>query len=180
MFESAKDVFSGRKRKIADGLDSLRNNKANELPILIAKKDGVAVWEMPLGTHPTPVYMEIKRSPFNNDQRHIFFVDPARFLELWLKQPEAHAVPLQDMPRDPKFQFAKEGFSCGRECPVPFATVGATRDAAGVSMGFDDGITRTFWLLYHHVAALPLHTYHLESAEIIFDAVGGEMPPISV
>ncbi|HGJ4558752.1 TPA: hypothetical protein ACJGPF_004145 [Salmonella enterica subsp. enterica serovar Infantis] len=61
------------------------------------------------------------------------------------------------MPADSKYRHAAACFAEGPQSPVPLASVSLERDRNGTqSVRFNDGMTRSIWLLANNVAAFPV------------------------
>ena len=110
-------------------------------------------------------------------------VDGNGFYRAWLANDNGtnrpDRCPLRaDMPADRKFARAVEGFLRGLSSPVPLADVQATRTASGISVSFDNGVTRTLWLLANHAMTFPVHACGIEVAKLIGEVAGINVEPI--
>ena len=149
--------------------------------ITIEKRYGtttMAIFSVPLADR-EPVFMCVRETPYENENRGVVMVDAGKFLKLWRADPYMHHQEIaqgnpQTWRQDRKFTSAAEGFSYGIKNPVPLAQVGyaevkqtsvshtflwfgrheQTRHVRYVS--FINGITRTIWLLSHGCEAFPV------------------------
>lgn len=123
--------------------------------------------------------MSINVTEYGRDHFGIVIVDAEKFLHLWRSEPnsihqaEANGSP-ETWPNDYKYSRAVDGFSHGRENPVPLADISygtATHTSVThkfLSFGrnerqeqiqyvsFTNGITRTIWLLTQGCVAFPV------------------------
>ena len=140
--------------------------------------------------------MSMNISEYGMDNFGIVIVDAQKFLSLWRADPysphqvEANGTP-ETWPNDYKYSHAVEGFSHGRENPVPLADVSygaAIRTSVSYKflrfgrserqeqveyVAFTNGITRTIWLLTHGCAAFPVKC-GMSSARELFLAAAAE------
>lgn len=143
-----------------------------------------------------PVFMSMSVTEYGRVNFGVVIVDARRFLRLWRSDPrsshrtEANGTP-ETWPNDYKYSHAVDGFSHGRENPVPLADVSyATAIRTSVThkflwfgrserrekiqyVAFTNGITRTIWLLTHGCAAFPVKC-DMSSARELFRAAGAE------
>lgn len=136
------------------------------------------VFTVPL-PHKQPVFMSLKVSEYENNPHGFFFVNSEKFLRLWRANKYDSYERIADgkpetWRNDRKFSYAAEGFSLGRENPVPLANIsfGASVHSI-VSYNFlcfgkkstpeeipfisiTNGITRTIWLLSQGCEAFPV------------------------
>ncbi len=106
-------------------------------------------------------------------------VDGDGFYHAWLASNGHVGCPLRvDMPADRKFASAVDGFARGISSPVPLADVEAMRTARGISISFNNGVTRTLWLLANHAMAFPVRACGVEVARLIGEAAGIDVEPI--
>jgi len=109
--------------------------------------------EVPLPYRP-PVFMRMDNPCSSNAQ--LVVVDAMKFWELWrrcinpIEHPIANANPKIWL-HDKKIHLAEDGFSRGRDNPVPLANVAFQNGYVTVS-----DITRTIWLLAHGCKAFPV------------------------
>ncbi|MCK9386647.1 MAG: hypothetical protein M0Q15_18710 [Nevskia sp.] len=126
----------------------------------------------------------------------IVIVDAQKFLRLWRADPyglhraEANGTP-ETWPNDYKYDRAVDGFSHGRENPVPLADVSygkAIRTSVTYKflrfcrnerqdeveyVAFTNGITRTIWLLTQGCVAFPVKC-GMSCARELFGAAAAE------
>ncbi|WP_155419361.1 plasmid fertility inhibition factor family protein [Chromobacterium subtsugae] len=153
------------------------------------------------------VYMRVSRTNYMNEERAVVIVDTVKFLSLWRKgagpvwrgmwhrlvdsslrafNPNMPArdqwlpyLSVSAWRKDYKFSSAEEGFSNGKENPVPLAEIGYSNYPTS-SVRFTNGITRTIWLIANGATAFPVRC-HMESANILQHYAGVEWSqPISV
>lgn len=155
-----------------------------------------AIFRLPTSSH-GDVYMRVDRTNYCNDESAVVEVDAAKFLALWRSHGShsdvAHGTP-ETWPLDYKYAGAVDGFSHGRENPVPLADVECWEQEIVVpvflkrsifhpkrqigterktipSLGFTNGVTRTIWLLSHGVTVFPVRL-SVKSAEVTQQLVG--------
>lgn len=106
-------------------------------------------------------------------ESHIVVVDAGRFLELWKRSGNSLSQQTQaEWLADHKIEDADGGFARGRANPVPLIHVGYCRDALGqMQIGFNNGFTRTIWLLAHGADDFPV-LCEAEAADVLHDAAG--------
>jgi hypothetical protein len=137
-----------------------------------------AIFSVPLAGG-EPVFMCVRETPYENENRGVVIVDAGKFLKLWRADPYKHHQEIargnpQTWRQDRKFTSAAEGFSEGLANPVPLAQVGYSEEKqTSVSykflrfgrheqtrhcryVSFINGITRTIWLLSHGCSAFPV------------------------
>lgn len=143
-----------------------------------------------------PVFMSMHISEYGRENFGIVIVDAQKFLSLWRADPrsshqaEANGTP-ETWPSDYKYSRAVEGFSHGRENPVPLADVSyraAIRTSVSYKflrfgrserqelveyVAFTNGITRTMWLLTHGCVAFPVKC-GMSCARELFTAAAAE------
>ncbi|EJG5355156.1 fertility inhibition factor FiwA [Stutzerimonas stutzeri B1SMN1] len=141
----------------------LRELDQNLKPAALAKPDtttpGRLLWCLPVPGKPE-AFMQLDAGRADHD-RFVVPVNAVAFNRLWLaggltSPGRPDGCPLRkDMPSDYKFRHAVAGFAVGRESPVPLASVALERGPTP-SVRFNDGVTRTLWLLANNVAAFPV------------------------
>lgn len=123
--------------------------------------------------------MSMDITEYGKNNFGIVIVDAEKFLRLWRSEPnsihraEANGSP-ETWPDDYKYSWAVDGFSHGRENPVPLADIffGAAirtsvthkflrfgrneRQEQIQYVSFTNGITRTIWLLTQGCVAFPV------------------------
>lgn len=116
-----------------------------------------------------PVYM---RHHGGEDQRKVLVVDAEKFLKFWRNTTyDAHKTVARGVPEiwrnDYKFHWAATGFAEGASNPVPLASINYEVISRGLLPGlmgggglhvinFNDGITRTIWLLSNGADSFPI------------------------
>ncbi len=140
--------------------------------------------------------MSIEVSDYGRENYGIVVVDAEKFLRLWRAEPnsihraEANGTP-ETWPSDYKYKYAVDGFSHGRENPVPLADVcfgTAVRTTVSYRylcfgrrerheqfsyVAFNNGITRTIWLLTQGCTSFPVKC-EVSSARGLFLIAGAE------
>jgi len=150
-------------------------------PDLVHVRNNVAVWRLPV---PGGDARYVKLDVGGGGDRRVVMLDAARFYRAWvassLEGPVGRASTValkRDMPIDYKFHYAADGFAEGRGNPVPLADAGANGPGWGSRIYFNDGVTRTYWLLAHGVAAFPVEVARTEPAIELHRLAGiGEGP----
>ncbi len=141
----------------------LRELENSQAPAELAKPDettpGRLLWCLPVPGKPD-AFMHLDSGQADHD-RFVVPVNAKAFNRLWLagglNSPERPDGCLlrKDMARDSKYRHAVDGFAAGRKSPVPLANVALERGRTP-SVRFNDGVTRTLWLLANNVAAFPV------------------------
>lgn len=88
------------------------------------------------------------------DQYVVVWVDTAKFLKQWDEYQHANCS-LNDHGNRTRFPHAEDGFSKGRENPVPLSRVGMVRHPASGKLRLE-GITRLVWLILNHASSFPV------------------------
>lgn len=159
--------------------------------------DLVAVFRVPTLRH-GDVFMRVARTGRNNEKRAVVEVDSDKFLSLWRKEPFGHHATLSHgscstWEKDYKFGDAKDGFSKGRDNPVPLALVHCEiyklrktverrrflllKQFYGYEhiefpfVTFTNGITRTIWLLASGAKFFPVEC-SMRDAELLQSLAG--------
>ncbi|ENG9282509.1 fertility inhibition factor FiwA [Salmonella enterica] len=171
MFEKLRQARAWRAE-----LRELGNNLA---PAELAKPDdttpGRLLWCLPVPGKPD-AFMRLDAGQADHD-RFVVPVNAKAFNRLWLagglNSPERPDGCLlrKDMPSDSKYRHAVEGFAAGRDSPVPLANVALERGRTP-SVRFNDGVTRTLWLLANNVAAFPVLVAGEDNAKALAKLAG--------
>ncbi len=143
-------------------------------PVLVDVEAGKAVWRVTTRTA-GDVFMSL-RSRANNADVFVVNCDADRFYLAWLRSGN-FAIPRQAMPHDYKYEGACRGFAHGRENPVPLADVAAYVWMKEPRVMFNNGLTRTFWLLANLATAFPVRVHGAASAQLLHHLAGvGDAP----
>ncbi|EMF7039444.1 fertility inhibition factor FiwA [Salmonella enterica] len=155
MFEKLRQARAWRAelRELADSLAPAELAKPE------AATPGRLLWCLPVPGKPD-AFMRLDAGQADHD-RFVVPVNAKAFNRLWLAgglnspdRPDGCLL-RKDMANDSKYRHAVDGFAAGRESPVPLANVGIERGPTP-SVRFNDGVTRTLWLLANNVAAFPV------------------------
>lgn len=145
------------------------------------------------------VFMSVAQGLEEPGKRAVVEVDALKFLKLWRDDRSyfSHLAKLEPSgwKQDDKFHWAEDGFSDGECNPVPLAelkcslhpptTLGSTRLSAilnrfalrqqpsELSVNFDNGITRTIWLLAYGAPVFPIECEY-QYAELLCQYAGTE------
>ena len=129
------------------------------------------------------VFMSMRAS----EKLSVVEVNAARLLSLW-RHPETRLSELafgtpQSWQKDYKFGDAQDGFENGEADPVPLADVtcarrsrrdgrlGLAESAREASLDFDNGVTRTIWLLANGAQVFPV-SCKVEHASLLYELAG--------
>ena len=171
MFEKLRQARAWRAelRELGDSL----------APAELAKPDdttpGRLLWCLPVPGKPD-AFMRLDAGQADHD-RFVVPVNAKAFNRLWLagglNSPERPDGCLlrKDMTSDSKYRHAVEGFAAGRDSPVPLANVALERERTP-SVRFNDGVTRTLWLLANNVAAFPVLVAGEDNAKALAKLAG--------
>lgn len=80
------------------------------------------------------------------------------------------------MPKDYKYYWAVRGFSIGQSNPVPLARPISNTNGL---LSFDDGITRTLFLLHNNASSFPVASYSIEDAILLNQHFGLTNAPLT-
>ncbi|ATG38119.1 hypothetical protein PhaeoP23_03966 (plasmid) [Phaeobacter piscinae] len=149
-------------------------------PVVVEHSSARVVWEIPLSNNRT-AFMRVDRTNFNNDDQFVVFVRASDFYALWraveyIKDRETPNRPpeLRNIPRDRKWGWQAQCWAHGKSNPVPLANVSYHPD---YGIGFNDGITRTLWLLHNKAPIFPVLVRGQESALGLHETVGDSAMP---
>jgi hypothetical protein len=143
-----------------------------------------------------PVFMSMNITEYGKENFGIVIVDAQKFLRLWRADLRGHHRTVangtpETWPNDYKYSHAVNGFSHGRENPVPLADVSygktirtsvtykflrfgrSERQEEVEYVAFTNGITRTIWLLTHGCEAFPVKC-GMSCARGLFGAAAAE------
>ncbi|MFL6624577.1 MAG: plasmid fertility inhibition factor family protein [Sulfurifustis sp.] len=158
-------------------------------------------------TQPTTsrVFIEIARADGANDRQAVVFVETDRFVAAWRREPYGFnreaAYGTLDRSRLEKYEALENDFPRSHQTPVPLAHVICRKDeekkterATASTCGrrhvdrptepyyvdFNEGVTRTFWLIAHGARAFPVAIDSSEASDLHREAGLSEMPPITI
>lgn len=129
-------------------------------------------------------------STFNDIDHEIYVVhvDAQKFYYHWLKssqflnQPtrrEVNCSLIKDMPKDHKFHRAAAGFANSHFNPVPLAFISPSVQQGHDCIAFNNGVTRTIWLLANGAKSFPIEVHKQQMAQHLFGLAGIGEPPLS-
>ena len=112
----------------------------------------------------------------------VVFVDRYRFEDVWFKSAQADEFPLARggksvWMKDYKYHWAEDGFRHGISNPVPLAEI-VFNSRHYPSVGFQNGITRTLYLLCNGAKVFPVSIYNEEYAKQAHKHIGVIDSPI--
>lgn len=145
--------------------------------VVEANEDEV-VFEVPVTGQETR-YMCAKASRIP-ERAFVVMVDANAFFNAWMTCSQgrpADCVPREEMPLDSKYDFAVNGFAAGRENPVPLAVCQPYEEDGKDMISFDNGVTRTFWLLANNAPVFPVQVYGQERADMLHRIAGADRAP---
>lgn len=145
------------------------------------------------------VFMSVAQGFEEPGKRAVVEVDASKFLNLWRDDRSyfSHIAKLEPpgWKQDYKFHWAEDGFSNGEHNPVPLAKVSCSLHAPTtlrstklstilnrfalrqqpnkLSINFDNGITRTIWLLAYGAPVFPIECDY-QYAELLCQYAGTE------
>lgn len=133
------------------------------------------VWEIPLSGG-RACFMRVDRTNFGNKNQFVVFVRASDFYAIWRAveyakgREEPHRPPeLSRIPLDRKWGWQAKCWAEGKSNPVPLANVTYHPD---YGIGFNDGITRTLWLLHNKAPIFPVLVREQDSAFGLHETVG--------
>jgi hypothetical protein len=156
------------------------------------------VFELPTKTG----YLAYMKHPLYkrpDENIHVIFVQAMKFLNMWKsalpsQEPQLSFGGENDWRSDYKFHWAEDGFSKGRNNPVPLAEISCYQYAennpvyitnlflfrkcvgctekTSVACSFINGITRTIWLLANGVQQFPVYVYNKKEAVLLAKYAG--------
>lgn len=155
-------------------------------PALVGLDERKATWQIATRAS-EPCFMSLALGSSN--ERHVVEVSADKFYRAWLNRPAQlgdkqrsdDCLLRSEMASDYKFPHAAAGFAHGRENPVPLATCSCEVDKNGrPEVSFENGVTRTFWLLAHQAESFPVEVRSLREARTLHRAAGLGAAPVSV
>lgn len=150
-------------------------------PRLVKNSGGLAVWELAMPAPAPPVFMRAEGGRGDVGTFVVHVVADAFYLAMLravsVLRTSAHGrecMARADMPRDYKFHDAVSGFARTEGNPVPLAepVIGSDKNGRVVVRDFQNGITRTYWLLANGCAAFPVLVRGEAEAELLARQAG--------
>lgn len=109
------------------------------------------IFEIPLSNGQI-VYM--KKEEVTSDPA--FEVDAKKFKELWIQMSgNIFVTAIKDDQEQTKYDSCEEKMANSQNNPIPFALL--KNEMKGETHGFDDGCTRTKWLINHGAKSFYIH-----------------------
>jgi hypothetical protein len=109
----------------------------------------------------------------------LVLVEKRPFLQAWARAHQERHLAVGDESiwhQDRKFADAEDGFSHGRENPVPLAECGGDyvveKGLPALRLSIDSGITRTIWLMANGVERFPIKVSTAKTAQLIHRGAG--------
>lgn len=166
---------------------TLSARPAAAAPALVVCDERKAVWKISVPGQEDR-YMCIRDGQTNSDA-FVVTVDADKFYRTWLSRTMPVDAPSRqdecifrdEMHRDYKYTSAAEGFAAGWGNPVPLAHCYVSKNADGqTTVGFTNGVTRTFWLLANRAESFPVQVRSEASARELHRVAGVGPAPSSV
>ncbi|WP_447876419.1 plasmid fertility inhibition factor family protein [Serratia fonticola] len=118
----------------------------------------------------------------------LVLVEKRPFLQAWARAHQKRYLAVGDETiwrQDSKFSSAEDGFSDGRENPVPLAECGGDYLVEGglpaLWLRIENGMTRTIWLLANGVERFPIKVSTAKTAQLIHRGAGDKSTrPLSI
>ncbi len=150
-------------------------------PRLVRRDRGMVTWELAMPTPAPTVFMRAEGDPSDVDAFVVHVAGDAFYLAMLravrVLRTSAHGrscMARADMHRDYKFHHAVNGFARTNGNPVPLAepVIGKDRRGQVVVSDFQNGITRTYWLLANGCPAFPVLVQGEAQAELLATQAG--------
>lgn len=128
--------------------------------IIKSKKGDLFVFSVRLASTAV-VYMSVNQNKYSSNDYQIVTVDACKFLAAWRAEPTNFYGEFSNANKEfwrnsRKFHLADEGFSRGKNDPVPLADVTCETLGERHHVFFTNGITRTIWLLANECRFFPV------------------------
>lgn len=123
------------------------------------------------------VFMKCNRGYDAPSSRAIVIIDTLKFIELWKVDPEKDLHHLSNGSReawiqDSKYPDMAQYFEFGLVNPVPLPSINLYESTKRIKYSnFNDGVTRTLWLLAHGATAFPVEC-HSDFAKELSELAG--------
>lgn len=173
-----------RRRELKELDSSVMSRPKPKPPELVQLDVLKAVWRVPVPGQ-ADRFMSADPGAINQEM-FVVRVDTEAFYRAWLRSSSTgretrsdNCLLRSEMPQDYKFKHAVQGFSHGKENPVPLAFAGAHQERDRVDIGFSNGVTRTFWLIANKAPSFPVQVHGRESAELLNKVAGLDPAPMS-
>lgn len=115
----------------------------------------------------------------------IIILDTKKFIKIWRKSKNDSRIPNYHIGdeklwrTDYKFHSAEQGFEDGKKNPVPVtAGIDCIGKFPNCNVSFNDGVTRTIWLLANGAEYFPIVVPDMDSAIIFQSNAGKDSCPI--
>ena len=150
-------------------------------PYLAWRDRGTVTWKLSMPASAPAVFMRAEGSPAEVDAFVVHVSGDAFYLAMLravrVLRTSAHGwscMARADMHRDYKFHHAVDGFARTHESPVPLAEPVIEKDRHGkvIVSNFQNGITRTYWLLTNGCPAFPVVVRGEAQAELLATQAG--------
>jgi hypothetical protein len=150
------------------------------------------------------VFMEIACTD-DDDNRAVVFVETERFIAAWGREPYGFnreaALGTLDRSRLDKYKTIEDDFARSHQSPVPLAHVICRKEenkraelaktptcgrtyvsprAPPYYVDFNEGVTRTFWLIANGARAFPVAIDSTEASALHSEAGLSESPPLTI
>lgn len=144
---------------------------------LIEKANRNAIFQLELNDR--IVYMSTECTNYLNESRYIIVLEAKKFIKLWQNEPNPISKSLnfgtiESWKNDKKYPDAEDGFSFGKNNPVPLANVVCylNEDNQLPYIAIENGITRTIWLLSNDVKYFPVECRNRNEAQLLVKSAG--------
>lgn len=150
-------------------------------PRLTQRSAGMVVWELAMPSPAPPVFMRAMDNASEADGYVVHVVADAFYLAMLRAVRVLRTSPYgltcmarADMPRDHKYHHAVRGFARTEGNAVPLAqpVIEPDRRGRAVVRDFNNGITRTYWLLATGCEAFPVLVNGEAEARLLADQAG--------
>lgn len=126
------------------------------------------IFEIPIQNKKHTVYIQLPFYEQRYDSGYVLLLDSFRFISAWRNSkddglfPGYHQGDAQIWRKDRKFHYAEHAFSRGKK--LPCVITGGIRYDKSNGIIFNDGLTRTIWLLANEAEYFPIFSNKLSNA----------------